>query len=55
MLESFLGSLFAKIFWEQINTAAIEDNKPNTVQEKIINKSSTNSDIQWYTESEGKK
>ena len=55
MLESFFGSLLAKIFWEQIKTDNITEKKPNIVHERIINNSDTNSDVQWYTESEGKK
>ena len=55
MLESFFGSLLAKIFWEQIKTDNITEKKPNIVHERIINNSDTNSDVQWYTESERKK
>ena len=54
MWESFLGSLLAKIFWEQLKTDDVIEKTPNIVHERIINKSDTNSDIQWYTESEGK-
>ena len=55
MWESFLGSLLAKIFWEQLKTDDVIEKTPNIVHERIINKTDTNSDIQWYTESEGKK
>ena len=38
MWESFLGSLLAKIFWEQLKTDDIMEKKPNIVHERIINK-----------------